>query len=144
MKALDVCSLVEVGGNLLPVLGSELPDEPGQSEVLLVIPVPFGVLSRLAVALILIRLKCLIICIIVGVCKIIYVGLVHEAFELSEFLLVARLLRLIVFVALRLRLPVIVDVPRRLRFCSWIARWLRTGKGGGVLQRQRGRWLEQI
>ena len=141
MEALDVRALIQVGGNLFPVLGSKLPDEPGQSEVLLVVPVPFCVLSLLALDLILIRLKSLIICIIVGVRKIIYVGLVLTA---RQLILVADLLWLLVLVALSLGLPVVESVPGGFGVCCWVTPGVRTGHRGGDLGAQGWGLLDQM
>jgi hypothetical protein len=56
MQALDVSSLVQVRSDLLPVLGAELAHELGQVEILLGIPVSFGVLRLLPHCIILISI----------------------------------------------------------------------------------------
>lgn len=60
VQALHVGPLVQVGSDLLPVFGSELPHKFSQIEVLLGVPVPFCILWLLSAAIILIRLKCTI------------------------------------------------------------------------------------
>ena len=97
MQALHVGTLVQVRGDLLPVLGSELSHQFRQIQVLFRIPVPFGILRLLSTTIILIRLKCTI------------AGLRHRHIGLRLLILLEHFLRVVI--ALRLRVPLMLTGP---------------------------------